>query len=143
MKRRYNQRQDLRARKRTFNPDFWEVPVEYEALCRYSDEQGLWYEAPPEAELRNRTAGRIAEGMAAVRDLVEHALTERQREVVRLYFYEQKTQYEVAELLGISVASVSQHLFGKRRGGKVVGGAIPKLRRELKRSELPGRALYG
>lgn len=143
MKRRYNQRQDLRAGKRTFNPDFWEVAVEYRVLCRYSEEQGLWYEAPWEAELRHRAVRRIAEAMSTVRGLVERALTERQREVVQLYFYEKKTQHEVAELLGISVASVSQHLFGKRRGDRVVGGAIPKLRRELRRSGWPERALCG
>lgn len=41
------------------------------------------------------------------------------------------TEYEISKQLGISVPSVSQHLFGKSRGGKRVGGAIPKLRKKL------------
>ncbi len=48
-----------------------------------------------------------------------------------LYFFEEKTKYEIAAHLKISVPNVSQHLFGKRRGNKIVGGAIPKLRKRL------------
>lgn len=44
----------------------------------------------------------------------------------------QMTEHEIAGELGISASSVSQHLFGKVRGGKRVGGAIPKLRQKLK-----------
>jgi len=39
-------------------------------------------------------------------------LTQKQCEVVILYFIYQKTQQEVAEVLGISHRVVSQHLFG-------------------------------
>ena len=62
----------------------------------------------------------------------------RQREVVELYFFAGLTLYEIADRLGILVPSVSQHLFGKVRGGKRVGGAIPKLRK--KRALLRARA---
>jgi len=38
---------------------------------------------------------------------------------------------EIGDLLGISAVTVSQHLFGKTRDGKIIGGAIPKLRKKL------------
>jgi len=143
MKRSYNQRRDLRTRERTFNPDFWEVSVEHEVLCQFSEERRLWHETPSEVELRHRDREQALELMPLIRRLIAEVLTERQREIVQLYFFEQKTQQEVAELLGISVSSVSQHLFGKRRANKVVGGAIPRLRRELTQSglaeKIPGR----
>lgn len=134
MKRLYNQRHDLRTRKRNFNPDFWEVPVEWQDLCRFSDQQGLWHETPEEAEHRLRSSNHLNQVMPKIHRLIDEVLTERQRDVLRLYFFERKTQREVAELLGISVSSVSQHLFGKRRAGSIIGGAIPRLRKELKQT---------
>ncbi len=136
MKRQYNQSRDLQTRKRKYNPDFWEIPVEHEALYRFSEEDGPWHETPEEMAYRARLSDYVKEMMPTIRTLMGKVLTERQHDIVHLYFFEQKTQHEVAELLGISVSSVSQHLFGKRREGKVVGGAIPKLRKELLRSGL-------
>jgi len=62
-------------------------------------------------------------------DFLSQYLTQKQCEVVVLYFIYQKTQQEVAEILGISRRVVSQHLFGICRNGKQVGGAIKKLRK--------------
>ena len=62
-------------------------------------------------------------------NLIFTALTERQREALILYFLHQKTQEEVAQIMGISRRVVSQHLFGVCRGGKQVGGAIKKIRK--------------
>ena len=56
-------------------------------------------------------------------------LTQKQCEVVILYFIYQKTQQEVAEVLGISHRVVSQHLFGICRNGKHIGGVMNKLRK--------------
>lgn len=69
--------------------------------------------------------------MPLVEKLIHKYLTPRQREIVQLYFFQQMTVYEISEQLGISVPSVSQHLFGKSRNGKIIGGAIPKLRKKL------------
>jgi DNA-directed RNA polymerase specialized sigma24 family protein len=64
-----------------------------------------------------------------VRCTIREELTERQREVVELYFLRELNQSQVAERLGISQQSVSEHLYDKLRGGRVVVGAIRKLRR--------------
>ena len=67
--------------------------------------------------------------MTHVREIIEQDLTPTQRRCVRLYFFEQKTQEEIAAILGISRRVVSQHLFGIRRAGKQIGGAINKIRK--------------
>ncbi len=56
-------------------------------------------------------------------------LTERQRQITQLYFESQLNEDEIAEILGISQSTVSQHLFGKKRNGTKVGGSIRKIRK--------------
>jgi len=53
-------------------------------------------------------------------------LTERQRQITKMYLLNEK---EIAEILAISQPTVSQHLFGKKRNGKKVGGSIRKIRK--------------
>ena len=65
----------------------------------------------------------------SVEQLVRELLTDKQREVVLLYFFEELNQRQIAERLGISQQSVSEHLYGKMRNGRAVGGALRKLRR--------------
>jgi RNA polymerase sigma factor (sigma-70 family) len=78
-------------------------------------------EDPRRARLR-------AELVAALTQLVATRLTPRQRRIVELYFYEGRTQQEIADELGISQQVVSRQLFGVVRGGKKVGGALKRLR---------------
>lgn len=90
-------------------------------LDRSHAESGLWAQAEPEEEarlcLRERLRAAVAEG-----------LTEKQRSAVELHFFEGLPQAEVALRLGVSQQVVQRCLFGARRGGRVVGGAIPRLR---------------
>ncbi|MCB9746438.1 MAG: sigma-70 family RNA polymerase sigma factor [Alphaproteobacteria bacterium] len=67
----------------------------------------------------------------AVRDAVREALTEKQREAVTLHYFEGLSQSEIARRLGVSQQVVQRRLHGDRRGGKVVGGALPRLARAL------------
>ena len=63
--------------------------------------------------------------------MAEH-LTTRQFEVMRLYHVEFRlTQDAAAQLLGISQPTVNQHLNGKRRGGKSVGGAYRRIKKHV------------
>ena len=78
-------------------------------------------EDPQRARLR-------AELVAALRELVSSRLTDRQRRIVELYFYEGRTQAEIAAELGISQQVVSRQLFGVMRDGRKVGGALKRLR---------------
>lgn len=89
----------------------------------------LWQidDAPDEPEDPRRARLR-AELVAVLRELVSSRLTDRQRLIVELYFYEGRTQQQIAADLGISQQVVSRQLFGVVRNGKKVGGAIKRLR---------------
>jgi len=84
--------------------------------------------SPPGTDDRLRTAEEIALVLHA---LIMSVLTPRQRQVMELYYLEGRTQIEIATALGISQATVSQHLKGKRRGKHHVGGAFRKLRKAI------------
>ena len=136
MKRFYNKAAIYKDRKPKFNPYFWEVPFDHSASVNLSEEKRLWYETPDDVTERLRRKDRVPELMPTVYELIDSKLTDRQRDIVAKYFIDQLTEEEIADELGISHQVVSQHLFGKRRGGKVVGGAIPKLRKEVQRLNL-------
>ncbi|MEO7327381.1 MAG: sigma factor-like helix-turn-helix DNA-binding protein [Minicystis sp.] len=67
----------------------------------------------------------------AVRDAVSRALTDKQRQVVEAYFFEGLSQGEIARRLGVTQQVVQKRIFGAPRGGKLVGGAIHRLREVL------------
>ncbi len=131
LKKTYNKSQSRRNRTTQFNPDYWEIAVEYDVLSQFSTEQNLHYEAAEEVSIQGRRNAWLERLVPLVNELIATNLTPRQREIVYLYFDRGMTVYEIAGQLGISVPSVSQHLFGRSRDGKVIGGAIPKLRKKL------------
>ena len=64
--------------------------------------------------------------------IIDTKLTPRQTQIVRLLFLEQKTQTEVARLLGLCQPSIHKSLLGNldyRQGGKRYGGALKKIRK--------------
>ena len=85
----------------------------------------------PDTEQRLRTAEEIR---LLVHGIMVSALTPRQRRVIELYYLENRTQVEVATVLGISQATVCQHLKGKRRGRNHVGGAFRKIRKAIRKA---------
>jgi len=112
-----------------YNPDFWEIRLDPHDLNQYANEAGLWFETSEEVQARLRRASRIQHLVHPLMEVIGQALTEKQRQVLFLYYLHQKTQEEVAQILGISRRVVSQHLFGICRNGKQVGGAIKKIRK--------------
>jgi DNA-directed RNA polymerase specialized sigma24 family protein len=73
----------------------------------------------------------------AVRDAVARELTAKQREVVEAYFFEGLSQGDIARRLGISQQVVQKRIYGAPRGGKLVGGAIHRLRDALAERVMP------
>ena len=49
--------------------------------------------------------------------------------IVELYFYDERTQQEIAAELGVSQQVVSRQLFGVIRDGRRIGGAVSRLRK--------------
>ena len=112
----------------SLNPDFWEIPVEPGRLDAFATGSALWC-PPEEAPSRPEKDQRRRQAVVRLRELIEHELTARQRDCVRLYFFEGRTQQQVAEELGICRRVVSQHLFGIRRHGRRIGGALNRIRK--------------
>ena len=100
-----------------------------ESWDRLAAEDGLWYESPEDGGRRQRRQGRSQVLWPRVRALIEEVLTPRQQQVVALFFFEEQNQRQIAERLGISQQAVSEHLYGKTRQGRTVGGALRKLRK--------------
>jgi hypothetical protein len=100
-----------------------------ELLCpdldRVDATAGLW------ANAGGVSSWRSALLCAAVRRAVATALTEKQREVVEAHFFEGLSQGAIASRLGITQQVVQKRIYGAPRGGRVVGGAIQKLREAL------------
>jgi DNA-binding transcriptional ArsR family regulator len=120
-----------------YNPDFWEIPTEIATLDRIPADKALWFEDEVDRE-RRHVMREFFEGVAsAVNELIEEELTDRQREIVKLYYFYGKTQEDIAAILNLTQSTVSRHLFGTTRDGKKVGGAIPKLRKAVDKVRKP------
>ena len=120
-----------------YNPDFWEVPTESATLDRVPATEALYYESEEDRERRYAMKAFYDEVRPSVDAYIENCLTQRQKEVVKLYYYYGKTQEDIAVILQLTQSTVSRHLFGTVRGGKKVGGAIPKLRKLVDKSDDP------
>lgn len=67
----------------------------------------------------------------AVRGAVAAVLTGKQRQVVEMYFFEGLSQGEIGRQLGVTQQVVQKRLFGTPRGGRLIGGALSRLRTAL------------
>ncbi len=110
---------------------WWDVQLRDEQWAAMPSTASPWQSSTPERERRLTTAEEISE---ALRRLMPGALTARQRQVMELYYFENRTQAQVAAMLGISQPTVSQHLRGKARNGSSVGGAHRRMRKAIRRA---------
>ena len=99
----------------------WDNIPESAGLCAKASR-----EARADARLRADEEIRLV-----VHALVVSILTTQQRRVMELYFLEGHKQVDVARALGISQPTVVQHIRGKKRGDRHVGGALKKLRKAI------------
>jgi DNA-directed RNA polymerase specialized sigma24 family protein len=108
------------------DPGFWEVPVPPEVLdARGSSLFDALATSSSDRSTRDEWRRQAAREL---RVLIASGLTQRQQEIVALYFFDGRTQVEIAAELGISQQTVSRQLFGVLRNGQRVGGAIRRLR---------------
>ena len=104
-------------------------------LDRLDATRALWQRGPEGASLGDdgedpqpRALETLCE---AVREAVATALTDKQREVVEACFFEGLSQGEIARRLGVTQQVVQKRLYGAPRGGRLVGGAMARLREAL------------
>ena len=112
---------------------FWEAHLDQGHWADIPANLATWYEYNFSRESRITRQRIVDEIISVMKRTVSPELTPRQREVMSLYFLEQNTQVQVAEILDISQPTVSQHLNGKKRGGKKIGGAMRKIRKTILR----------
>ena len=105
----------------TFSPD---------KMQNFPESASPWFVLHADGDAERETV--MDEMMALVKTMTK-CLTSRQKEVMRLHYYEQHTQVEIAKILGISQATVNHHLIGKMKRGKSVGGAIQKMRKSIRK----------
>lgn len=114
------------------DPHFWEIevaPEVLESLLIEPDFVERLFITPEDERLDLEKAQLKQKALDQIHELISTRLTVQQRRVVEMYFYENKTQQEIAEMLGINQQVVSKHLFGVLRGGQQVGGAVKKLKK--------------
>ncbi|MBI2431925.1 MAG: sigma-70 family RNA polymerase sigma factor [Candidatus Hydrogenedentes bacterium] len=121
-----------------FNPDFWEIPTDINVIDRVAATQAMWFETDLDRERRYAMKDFFAEVSPTVREFIDAKLTARQRQILTLYYFQGKTQEDIAAELDLTQSTVSRHLFGTVRDGKKVGGAIPKLRKVIEKSNHSG-----
>jgi len=119
-----------------FNPDFWEVSLSHEDWRQFTTADRLGHEAPEDLAVRHERGERAKSLVSQLQEVMDEVLTDRQRDVVGLYFFGKLNQRQIAEHLGLSQQTVSEHLYGKRRNGRAIGGAMRKLRAECARRGL-------
>lgn len=116
-----------------YNADFWEISTDSRYLESVPANRALWFETPEDQVRRHAFNDFFKEVKPVVIGIIDSELTNRQREVVTLYYFQGKTQEDIAAILDLSQSTVSRHLFGTVRDGKKVGGAISKLRKIIER----------
>lgn len=88
--------------------------------------------SPTDYEKRDELLDLTGQLINSVNDLIATRLTNRQSEVVQKIFYEQRTQMEVADSLGLCQTTIHKILKGNidySNGGKRYGGALKKLKK--------------
>jgi DNA-directed RNA polymerase specialized sigma24 family protein len=110
-----------------YDPRFWELPFDPGDMDAFP---GDLLDAPEDdAEPDPTRDAARREAIAGIAELVRTGLTSKQRRIVELYFYEGRTQQEIAGELGVSQQVVSRQLFGVVRDGRRIGGAVSRLRK--------------
>ena len=120
-------------------PFFWEAHLTQGHWANLPAELATWYEYNYSLEDRLKRQQIIGEIVPVIREVIASQLTARQEQVVSLYFIGQHTQVQIAERLRISQPTVSQHLNGKRRNGKKVGGAMRRIRKSIRKEAARSR----
>ena len=113
----------------TFNPDFWEVTLSDAGWRGFTTQDHPYYESDEDLEARQVREERARDMRSELEAVVAEVLTDRQRDVVELHFFGGLNQRQIGEQLGISQQAVGQHLYGKLRNEKAVGGALKKLQK--------------
>jgi len=116
-----------------YNASFWEISTDSRYLESVPANRALWFETEEDRVRRHAFQDFFRDVKPVIVEMIDSELTNRQRQIVTLYYFQGKTQEDIAAILDLSQSTVSRHLFGTVRDGRKVGGAISKLRKVLER----------
>ena len=115
--------------------DFPQVSLDLQHWNNISACMAPWHEYNHSKAERSEREALLREIIPVLHEIISFELTPRQKEVMLLYYMRQQTQCSTANILGITQPTVSQHLIGKKRNGKSIGGAINRIRKKILQSE--------
>jgi ATP/maltotriose-dependent transcriptional regulator MalT len=116
-----------------YNASFWEISTDSRYLESVPANRALWFETEEDRVRRHAFQDFFRDVKPVIVEMIDAELTIRQRQIVTLYYFQGKTQEDIAAILDLSQSTVSRHLFGTVRDGRKVGGAISKLKKVLER----------
>lgn len=110
-----------------------EIHLRPELWANLPEKVRRWHDYNTSEEEGSRREAILRQVVPRLLEIISVDLTDRQREVVTLYYAPQgATQTCIGQILGISQATVNQHLRGKRRNGKQIGGAMGRIRKGIR-----------
>lgn len=115
-----------------FDHRFWEInvnPSVLESVLTEPDFLQKLLDHGTTEENRDLQESHTKNILADIQTIISNHLTDKQREIVELYFFKGMKQQEIAATLGLPQQVISKHLFGVIRNGHKVGGAITKIRK--------------
>lgn len=115
-----------------------EVSLEPSLLSNFCERDGLYN---VDYQRTDELLDLVDELNSKIREIIECRLTERQREVMTLLYYDGLTQTEVALLLGLCQPTIHKTTSGNldyKNGGKRYGGALKKIKRLCDEDERVG-----
>ena len=107
------------------------IQLKHGEWANVSQSSGLWFDHNRRKQEREAREQVIRQVVPVLMAIISVDLTSRQQQVMSLYFVDQKTQVETAAALGVTQPTVSQHLNGRWRRGKKIGGAMRKIRKMI------------
>jgi predicted transcriptional regulator len=107
-----------------------EIHLDHEQWENISEAYTRFYEYNHSKEDRYNRELIVSKIIPIINRIINLYLTPRQSQVMSLH-RKGLTQINIAKTLDISQPTVSQHLNGKRRNGKKIGGAFLKIRRKI------------
>jgi RNA polymerase sigma factor (sigma-70 family) len=115
-----------------YDPAFWEISVDpeiLESVLVAPDMLEHLLITPEDEQAAQEKEAFKQEAVDLICELIQTQLTPKQRQVIEMYFYQNMTQQQIGDALGVSQQVVSKRLFGVLRDGTRVGGAVKKLRK--------------
>lgn len=120
-----------------------EIFLDYDQWQNIAEDRRPWYEYNHSSGERKNAVSIQNMIIPCLQEIIASGLTARQKEIVMMYYLYDYTQVYIANKLGISQPTVNQHLNGKKRNGKKIGGSIRRIRKIIHRMSSAGSTHRG